>query len=342
MGAAADATPSRSGRRRIALKLAVSAAIVAAMVALVPWAALRDAIAGFPPSTFLLVAALFLGCHVFGVVKWRMVIRQAGARLRLRDAFECYGAGMFANLFLPSIIGGDVLRALLAGRRSGRMEGAVLGGAADRLLDLIALCVLVVGASAFVGIGRGDMGGTLLAFAAAVVAIGSLVGGVVLLRRPLRRWPARFRRRIAQALVALRRQGRRPSVLVRSLLGGVAMQGALVALNALLGRALGIKAPASAWVFAWALAKLAGLLPASFNGIGVRDGVFAVLFAPLVVTVAGAPAATLPIDDLRARALAASFLWQGVLIAGSLVCGAAWFVLRRGTPRTGELEVRHG
>lgn len=343
MGAATMTTrPGRTNGRKLALKLAFSAVVVAALVALVPWAALTAALAGFPPLTFALVVALFLACHLFGAFKWRMVIAQAGARLPARTAIECYGAGLFANLFLPSIVGGDVLRALLAGRRSGRMEGAILGGTADRLLDLVALGVLALTASAFVGSGRDGMGGTLLVVGVSLAAIGALVAGVVALRLPLRRWPARLRRRIAQVLVALRRQGRRPSVLVRSLLGGVVMQGALVALNALLGRALGLEAPPSAWVFAWALAKLAGLLPASFNGIGVRDGVFAVLFAPLVVAVAGTPAASLPLADVRARALAVSFLWQGVLIVGSLLCGAVWVALRRGAPQLRELEVRHG
>ena len=27
------------------------------------------------------------------------------------DALRCYAAGLFANLYLPSIVGGDVLRA---------------------------------------------------------------------------------------------------------------------------------------------------------------------------------------------------------------------------------------
>ncbi|MSR46027.1 MAG: flippase-like domain-containing protein [Planctomycetes bacterium] len=330
-----------SSRRKLAFRLAASALVLALLVRMVPWQKLRAALASVPPSTFFLVVLGFVACHLFGVFKWRMVIGQAGARLTLRQSVECYCAGLFSNLFLPSIVGGDVLRALLAGRKSGRMEGAVLGGVADRLLDLMALGVLVVAAGAFVGLDRQGTAGTLLVLVVALSAAAGVVALLVLVRRPLKRWPPRWRRRIAQLLIALRRQGRRPKVLFFSLAGGVAMQGSLIALNAVLGRALGLEASAAAWVFAWSLAKLAGLAPASFNGIGVRDGVFAVLFAPLVVATA------LPFDEVKARALAASFLWQGVLIVGSLFCGAVWLVLRRrsplATPKINpEMKVRHG
>lgn len=329
-------------RRHVAFRLVASGIVVALLVRMVPWRTLADALRGFPPATFALVVAAFLGCHFFGVLKWRMVIGQSGARLPLRDAVECYGGGLFANLFLPSIVGGDVLRALLAGRKSGRMEGAILGGAADRLLDLVALGVLVLLSGVFVGLRRGGTSRTLMLLGAAVAVTVAIVMGALLVKRPLARWPAKLRRRIAQLLIALRRQVRRPSVLARSLLGGIAMQSALVGLNAVLGRALGLEASPAAWVFAWSLAKLAGLAPASFNGIGVRDGVFAVLFAPLVVALKGAPAGSVALDDLKAHALAVSFLWQGVLIVGSLLCGGVWLLLRRGAASGAtELGVRH-
>src|SRR5262245_3667813 len=117
MGAAATAPDPARRWRRFAVRLGASALVVAALVAFVPWHKLEDAFSRVPPGALAATVAGFLGCHLFGVFKWRMVIGQAGARLRPAEAVECYSAGLFSNLFLPSIVGGDVLRALLAGKK---------------------------------------------------------------------------------------------------------------------------------------------------------------------------------------------------------------------------------
>src|SRR5688572_27776728 len=238
MGAAATAPDPARRWRRFAVRLGASALFVALLVAFVPWRKLVAAFGRVPPATFALVVGGFLCCHLFGAFKWRMVIGQAGARLRPVGAIECYAAGLFSNIFLPSIVGGDVLRALLAGRKSGRMAAAILGGGADRLLDLAALGLMVIGAGGLVGLRQEGAQRSLLMLGLLVVAAGAVVGAVVLVRRPLAKWPRKLRRRIAQVLIALRRQGRRPLVLVGSLCGGLVMQSGLVALQAVLGRAL--------------------------------------------------------------------------------------------------------
>jgi uncharacterized membrane protein YbhN (UPF0104 family) len=316
------------GRRRRALGLAlrgvISAACLLALVRLVPWGTLAEAFARVPAAHFLAVVAAFLALHAFGSFKWRVALAAAGARLGWRAGVECYSAGLFSNLFLPSIVGGDVLRALLAGRRSGRIEAAVLGGVADRLLDVSALCALALGASLWVGAGSDGAWRALLVLGALLCVAVALAALPLLLRRPLSRWPARIRGRVAQALVALRRQRRRPGALAFCFLAAVAMQFALVLLNRVLGGALGVEASLPEWLFAFALAKVAGLLPVSFNGIGVRDSAFAALLVPLLDNEGWSR------DERWAHAIATSLAWQAVLIAGGLVSGALWRIAARG------------
>ena len=312
--------------RKLALKLALSVLFVAFLVWFVPWATLHSALSKLSFGFFALTVALFLGCHSFGVLKWRMVVARAGAVLPLRRAYECYFAGLFANVFLPSIVGGDVFRALLAGKRSGRMEAAVLGGAADRLLDISALAVLALVGAFGIGLGRSGGEGRIIATLAALAAVIGLSALPLLLRVPLRKWPRKVRRPLARSLVALRRQWRSPLVAITSFCGALLIQGSLALLNSWIGARVGIEAPLSAWLFAWSLAKVAGLAPIGFNGIGPRDWVFKILFPPLMTNVALATA------DRAALALAASLLWQSVLLAGSLSAGALWSVLKRGAP----------
>lgn len=324
--------------RRLLVRLVLSAAVVALLVRCVPWEKLAEAFSRVPPATFAAATAAFLLCHAFGAMKWRMVIAAAGASLPRRAALSSYSAGLFANLFLPSIVGGDLLRGLLAGRRSGRMEAALLGGATDRLLDLAALGLLVAAASSVVGLAQEGARRTLLLLAAGLAVAVGIAAAALLLRRPLAKWPRKLRPRIAQALVALRRARRRPGVLAAALLGAVAMQGALVAVNALLAAPLELGAGPSAWLFCWGLAKLAGLAPVSFNGIGVRDGAFALLMTPLIAGDA------LPREDAMARALAASLLWQAMLAFGSLIAGAGYWAAKRAEARAAATggSVGHG
>ena len=97
--------------------------------------ALRDV--GF--TLWLQALGGFLLLHAFSAAKWRFFLGLCGARLGVFDALRCYGLGLFSNLCLPSLVGGDVLRAGLAMRSTGKKEAVVLGSVVDRLSDVAAL-----------------------------------------------------------------------------------------------------------------------------------------------------------------------------------------------------------
>ena len=61
-------------------------------------------------GNFAAALAGYLLAHVLGVLKWRMVVNAAGAELDLAVSAQCYAGGLFGTLFLPSIVGGDVIR----------------------------------------------------------------------------------------------------------------------------------------------------------------------------------------------------------------------------------------
>jgi hypothetical protein len=61
-----------------------------------------------------------IAAHALGIAKWRMVVNTAGAQLDFSTSAQCYLGGLFGTLFLPSIIGGDVVRMAVGLRRSPR------------------------------------------------------------------------------------------------------------------------------------------------------------------------------------------------------------------------------
>jgi glycosyltransferase 2 family protein len=314
---AADAPAGeRRQARRFALRLLLSGGLLAALLLVLPWDDVRTAATQLTPLAYLAALGGFFAGHALGAAKWRMLLA-ATSRARplpVGATAGCYGAGLFANLFLPTVVGGDVVRASLAARALGRPEAVVLGSVTDRLIDFAALGLLIAAGAVFAGAELTGWGAPL----AAVVLIVGLGAGALLaplaLRRPLSRWPERLRRRVARSLVALRRLGRSPRPAVIALALSLTMQSLFIVISARLGHAVGAVAPLWAWFVAWPLAKAAGMLPVSLGGLGVRDAAL----AGLLVTF-GVPAAF---------GLVASLAWNAVLIGGALIGGVIGWWLR--------------
>jgi uncharacterized protein (TIRG00374 family) len=266
-------------------------------------------------TVWLGIVAGFLGGHVLGVIKWRLIINAGRGGLRFKDAVGCYAAGLFANLCLPSIVGGDVLRAVLAGKRTNRPEAVVIGGVADRASDVLALAILITGGALLAGQALPGTWQLVLIVVMGLAGVAAASGALMVLRRPLTSWPPRIRRRLGRTLVAMRRLVTRPGTALTALSLSLAIQASFVTLSAIIGDAIGIVQPLSVWFLAWPVAKLSGLLPISLGGLAIREATLAAMLAPFGV----APA----------LGVAASLVWQTVLIAGGLLSGLVWLLYRR-------------
>jgi len=293
------------------VKLLVSVGILGALFWFLPWAEVRDSFSRLPRRVWFGVLTGFLAGHIVGAAKWSMLLRALGAKLPWSAGVRFYAAGLFANLCLPGIVGGDVVRGAAVVKSGGRLEAVVLGGLADRIIDTSALFLLMLGGALAAGSGlpQGPVRISLYLLAAGLLGSAGVAG--VLSFRPLVWWPVRLRRRIGRALVAMRQIRRRPAVIAAAFLMAFSIQGGFILLNAWMGRAIGIAVPVSVWFVTWSLAKLAGLMPVSFGGLGVRDATLGALLAGF--------------GALPAAGVVASLLWQSVLIAGGLLAGLFWW-----------------
>jgi uncharacterized protein (TIRG00374 family) len=296
-------------------------AVLAALIHFFPLAVLRSAIAKIPPARFVIVLILYLCAHCIGVLKWRMVVNAAGAALDLRTSAQCYFGGLFGTLFLPSIVGGDVVRLAVGLRKSPRPAAVLAGNLADRFLDVTAqgglvLCGLLLLPGSLPTALSGKAAKYLLLFAA-----GAFLCGIVayfIYRATVARSSWKLRRRIVRLRHALRSVRRRPIVLVTGWLAGTLIQFTFLVLTALLAISCGLTLPLRVWLFAWPLAKLAAILPLTQGGMGVREAALVALLAPF-----GAPGALV---------LAAGLVWEGIVIAGGLVSGGIILFLRNASP----------
>jgi len=308
---------------KLGIKLCVSGVLIALIAAVVPWEKLWTSVRSLDARTWGLVWLGFIAGHALGVLKWRynvnLGIRSARARLSTVDAAQCYAAGMFANLCLPSIVGGDALKALLAAKITGRAEAAVIGGLTERLIDTFALLVLILAGALWSANAMPGWAQSTVQVGALVAFAGAALFTPLVLRVKLARWPRKVRRTIGRALVALRRLAERPQRALLVFALSLVIQSWFVLLNRELGRGIGLDAPLAVWFFAVPMAKAITLAPISFGGFGLRE----VTLAGFLEALAKAP---------RELGIAASVLWQTVLVATGLAGGALWFVLglRRG------------
>jgi glycosyltransferase 2 family protein len=297
---------------------AVAALVIGVLLYLLPVAPLRAALARVPLTRFVAVLLIYLVALTGGTTKWHTVVNTAGAHLQFAASAQCYTSGLFGDLFLPSVIGGDVARLAVGISRSPRPAAVITGNVADRFLDLAAQLTLVsIGVmllpDSLPKVLQTSARHVLLAGALATLIIGLLAWA---LHRPLlRERSMRFRRRLAQVRHAIRMVARRPHRLLFGWLLGTAVQGTYVFLTALLGVSCGLRLPLRVWLLAWPLAKIAALMPITQGGIGVREAALVVLLAPF-----GAPSSLV---------LATGIVWEGVIIAGALLAGLTALLLRR-------------
>src|SRR5215472_12728023 len=125
------------------LRWAAALAVLAVLFHFLPVAPLRAALARVRAIRFASVLVLYLCAHAVGILKWRLVVNTAGSRLNLSSSAQCYLGGLFGTLFLPSIIGGDVVRLAVGLRRSPRPAAVLAGNVVDRSLDVAAQATLV-------------------------------------------------------------------------------------------------------------------------------------------------------------------------------------------------------
>jgi uncharacterized membrane protein YbhN (UPF0104 family) len=316
MKAAGTADPVVGRRRKVLLRLVGSAVFLGILLAVVPLRELAEALGRVPPVTWGAGLAVYLALHLIGVAKWQLLINAAGAGLSFADTARCYYYGLFGNIFLPSIVGGDVVRAGLAARLSRSKSGLILGSLVDRVLDTAGLAGVAGAGLLLLPTALDAQSRMTFLSVVGILAGAGVIGAALLVMIPwARHLPYRIRRRLVVPRHAFHTLRRQPGKLATSMLLGMILQTLLIGLNAMLGRAMGVAISPIVWLFVWPLAKIAAILPVTQGGIGVREGALVVLFRPFGV----APAV----------AMATGLVFTAIVMAGGLVGGFIAFLLGR-------------
>jgi glycosyltransferase 2 family protein len=299
--------------RRPWIRIAGSLIILALLLAFLPVHKLAAALRIIPLRLWAAVIAGYLVTHCIGVAKWRLTLRLSDAHLTFAQAVRCYFAGLFGTLFLPSVVGGDVVRMGLAFRIERNRAGVLLGSLVDRLLDTMSLAVVA-------GTGVLLLPGALhthhrRAFLelAIVFALAFMGLFVTLAFIPWQRLPFKVRRLSVKIRRAARSMASQPQYVLVSFTLGLIIQMNLLVLSATIANACGLHVQFRIWLLVWPLAKLLALVPVTLGGLGLREAGLVALLAPF-----GTPATL---------AVAAGLAWESVVIGSGLCAGVISFLI---------------
>jgi len=267
----------------------------------------------------LLVLAVFLytGMIVLSMWRWRVLISAQGYPAPLRHLSASYLVATFFNNFLPSNIGGDLIRVKDSSRLTGSKTASLVIVAVDRILGFGALYALAALAYLVGGPAVRHLAGArvVLLGLGVLFAILSYVyfrpgtARTLMARTGLSGLPwARERFEVMQGAVHVYRHD------LRSVLGAF---GASLALQTLfiyyyyaIAQALRIPLSLPACFLMVPLCTLVQTVPISFNGWGIRESVFIFYFHQV-----GLP---------RDNALAFSLVGAGLMVLLSLSGAVVW------------------
>lgn len=282
------------------------------------WAVARTA----SPLWLAGALGLYLVTMLTSTWRWGLLLRAQGLVFPFRTLASSFLVASFFNNFLPSNIGGDVIRIADTARAAGSKTLAATVVLIDRGIGLLGLVLMAAlgattGPAAF-GRGAGGFGPALLwaGFGlATVIATPALLmpEGFARLLKPLRiLHPEWVDERLERLTAALARFREAPGSLARCFAGAVAVQTLLVGFYLAIAHSMRIPVGFAELAFIVPITFIVQMLPLSMNGFGIREATFGFYFARL----------GLPLES----ALLVSFMGAALILLFSLSGGVTYLV----------------
>lgn len=241
-------------------------------------------------NTVLLIAALvftFIGI-VLSAFRWQRVLATLDVGAPLPRLTRHYLASLFVGNFLPSTVGGDVLRVTRLGAETGDSAAPFASVVLERLSGWIVLPALTFTGLAINPTLRHLDRATALALSigvATLVALGAVLVAAAHPRVGARLSGAEGWRRFTGAIhLGVDRFRRRPVLALEVIGAGVVYQLSVLVYVFLASQALGLHVGFTAILAFFPAVAIVQTLPVTIGGLGVREGALFLFLHPLGVT----------------------------------------------------------
>jgi glycosyltransferase 2 family protein len=257
------------------------------------------------PAYFLAATAIYVFGQMVATCRWQILARMIGVVGGYLEFLLYFFIGAFTNLFVPGLVGGDAARALYLGRRHHQMGKAVASVVADRGFGLLALIWLTVACVAILG--RGIFPSAVIT---PIFLVGAATGAGYLLMPVLAGLERYAPRRIASTIAMLSPYLRGRLALIPAIALSLALHLIQVAAQYVLALGLGLNIPFWMFLLCVPTTNTLASLPLTFNGLGLREGIYVVLFGMVGVG--------------KADAAAMGLLWFGITTFAGLCASVAF------------------
>lgn len=267
----------------IALRFVVSGGLLAFLVWQADPANIWDTWRRASLPLLALAVLLQVVCICISAFKWGVLLRANDQGQPYPWLVAVYFVGQFANNFLPTSVGGDAMRVVALGRRSGSYAQASASVFMERLSGFLALSLIALGALILTST---DLFGLRLAtdpaltwttagFAlAAIAAVGVSFASPWLLRRFGNLIPRFARGPLQKIADTLGEYAGSPGTIAKVMGLSLLFHATWISLHLVAGLALGVAAPPIIYALMVPLTDIIGLAPIFFNNVGARDLIF--------------------------------------------------------------------
>jgi uncharacterized membrane protein YbhN (UPF0104 family) len=268
-----DLPPPHRSYRPFAIRLGLGAIVLAVLLWRFDVAPIFHSLARERIAFFAASIALYLAGQVMSAFRWQLLARLNGIAAPFREHLAYYFIGMFTNLFVPGLVGGDAARAVYLGRRHDSTGAAIASVIADRGIGLVALFWFAAASALLISAVPLPRALTGTTFAIGLVSFLAYVTAPLLLI-PFCNLRGRLGRLIGPVIPYLRR----PIALIPAIALSLILQASLAICQFILSRGLGLGTPLATFMLLVPIANVAASLPISINGLGVREAAYLVLF----------------------------------------------------------------
>jgi uncharacterized protein (TIRG00374 family) len=289
---------NRAVRRRriiLAVEVIVSIGLLTFLFSRVDMSALWDGVRRASVAWLAIALGLYLVNVLASTWRWQLLLTAQGVQVPSSALLSSYLVGGFFNNFLPSTIGGDVVRIRDTARHAQSKTLAATVVFVDRALGLIGLVLVAALGATIAMIVKGQAAAPIWPYwlwAAFVIGLSAIAPAVLSpkgfarLLQPLTAvHPEWVGDRILKLTSALARFRERPAALAGCFIGAMVVQLLLVGFHFAIVYALDV--PITFWDLAVIVpvSFIIQMLPVSVNGYGVREATFAFYFTRLGVPI---------------------------------------------------------
>ncbi len=271
------------------------------------------------------LVAFFLAITVASL-RLKIIIAAQDIPVTLFEALSLTFIGYFFNNFLPTAIGGDVVKAYYLSKKTSDKIGSYTSVFVDRAVGLFTMIFMAFAALFFVGNKVIDQTVRYMIYAITAVSIVAIVFMVnrnfakkfsllLTLIRPIEE-------KIRKAYGSVNKYRHHKMLMLNSLVISIVSQILFFTSIGILALSIGSYIPAMEILLRMPIISAMSLLP-SINGLGLREGSTVLLFGPIIN---------------KENAFAVSILWLLVLFITSVIGGLVYMVSPQFRVRLAEIE----